>query len=384
MSVVLVAMAAACCLGPVELRGGLLVDAPVTSVSIRGVEVGGTEARVIGWDNVKRVMGGGADAATPYMEMAEHAWRARIRLARGDFGMASGLLEELYGRLKGEDGPTALMVAEGTMACRLWYADRVGAVDAWLEAVRLRSKGEKIAGDPPLHPMVDPDTLLTPALAPVWLETDALMELAVSWSESAAAPEDVAQRLRVLYAASARRALGMAVDEEAVAAAAFGGESRTGVALVGQMVQAMALDPARRASARAALRAGLAGDSGTWREAWRRAALGRSLLLEEDEASRLAGLFELVHLPARFSRSQPQLAGMALAEMSLELMRRGEPSAGERLRRELETRYPGSGSLAWLEQRIRAMRETGDNQDSGAAVGSNGVPPESETIDEHD
>lgn len=384
MSIILAAAATACCLGPVELRGGLLVDAPVTGVSIRGVEVGGDEARVIGWDNVKRVIGRRAPDAAPYMDMAERAWRARIRLARGDFGLASALLEDLYAHLAGEAGPTALMVAEGTMACRLWYGDRVAAVDAWLEAVRLRAMGERIAGDPPLHPMVDPHTLLTPALAPLWLEREGLMGLADSWDGSAPATGDVAGRLRVLYAASAQRALGLAVDEEAVASAALSGDPHAGVALVGQIVQAMSSDPSRRDSARAALRAGLQDDMGTWREAWRRAALGRSLLIEDDEAARLAGLFELVHLPARFARSQPQLAGAALAEMSLELSRRGEAEAAERLRAELASRYPGSAALGWLRERLRDMPADHGDGDAGTWERNFDQEPESETSDEHD
>ena len=146
------------------------------------------------------------------------------------------------------------------------------------------------------------------------------------------------------------------------------------------MVRAMAPDAETRAAARETLRDGLYDDMGTWREAWRRAALGRSLLLEDDEGARLDGLFELVNLPARFSRSQGYLCGVALATMSDEAQRRGDPRAAALLRAELESRHPGHPGLRWLDERDRAARADGavdaDREDTESQ--------ESERIDEHD
>lgn len=373
-------------MAPVELRGGRLVDAPVERVSLQGVEVGGDEPRIIGWDNVKRVIGDAEADAAPFMDMAERAWRARIRIARGDFGMASSLLEALFTRLRDESGPTPLMVAEGTLACRLFFGDRVGAVEAWLEAVRLRAEGWRIAGDPPLDPIVDPDTLLMPSLAPVWLGREELIALV----EGMGGPEpaidstepqrdaDIAARLRTLYVASARRALGFEVDEARVAHA--GQSPHEGVQLVAAMVQAESGDPAIREAARGRLRDAIDTDLGTWREAWRRIALGRSLLMEPDEGRRLDGLFELVHLPARFSRSQGYLCGVALAIMSDEARARGDTPAAERLRRELEERHPNHPALRWLGDQTHASdpspSET-ETEDASEATES----PESEPIE---
>jgi len=346
--------------GPVELRGGLYVDAPVVNLSLAGVEVGGDEPRLIGWDSVKLVLGERADEAESFMQLADRAWRARVRLAREDFRMATPLFEELFERFEGASGPTALMVAEGLARCRVWRGDVPGAVTPWLEAARLREAGVEMAGDPALTPVLDPETLLLSAAPPIFLETDALRGLAES---SAPEREDtVGGALRAAYRRAARFELGLETETTPGA-----GPSHDGARFVRQIVDARTGDASQREAARFALKSGLEDDFGTWREAWRRVALGRSLLREDDPAMRTAAMFHMVHVPARFARSQPYLAGVALAEMSLERMREGDGDVAAALRAELERLEPHHPALAWLDARVAELepaREAAAEQES--------------------
>ncbi|MBL0922178.1 MAG: hypothetical protein IBJ10_08640 [Phycisphaerales bacterium] len=106
------------------------------------------------------------------------------------------------------------------------------------------------------------------------------------------------------------------------------------VALVLAMTRALHGNADEAQSARAALSAGLSRDLGTWREAWRRAAMGVSLARAERPADRRAGMLELLHIPARFSASQPALAAIALREAARALDIDGDFRAAQSLRDE--------------------------------------------------
>ena len=103
----------------VALRGGDTINDPVVSVTIEGVQIGGASPRLIGWDRVRQVEGEHADAAQAFAELSDVAWRARTRLERGDVTLAQPLFEELFETYDGVDGPTALIVAQGLLQCRL-------------------------------------------------------------------------------------------------------------------------------------------------------------------------------------------------------------------------------------------------------------------------
>ena len=352
--------------GPVELRGGYTVDAPVEAVSVEGVRVGGDQPRLIGWEQVKRVTGEFAGEAEAWAETSDRAWRARLRLARGDAALASGLFESLFNTYRAVEGPTALVVAEGTLRCRLVAGDRPGALEAWLAAARLREAGWGVAGDPPLRPVLDESTLLAPTLAPVWVvPEEAAAALRVLEADASARPEGAADgavdAMRDAYRRAALACLGGPVPPESEATSARA--DHPGVALVRRLVEARVGDDDAREANRYALRAVAAEHPGTWREAWARVGVGRSLLAEPGEASRVGGVFELLHLPARFARSQPTLAAAALAEAGAALAGLDDRRAARALRDDLASR-PGTGAeTAWLDRRLAPASDDTPSED---------------------
>src|ERR1043166_7389559 len=93
----------------------------------------------ISWDRIRSVAGGGAQAeqAAPYLTAAEQAWRARTRPERADLLAAEPLFETLYNqKYRNLSGPTAAVIAEGLLRCRLHRGAHVKAVGPWLTLVR--------------------------------------------------------------------------------------------------------------------------------------------------------------------------------------------------------------------------------------------------------
>lgn len=358
MIAVLLAISGAA-MSQVELRGGMFVSAPVKAVTFEGVDVGGDEPRTIGWDSVKLVMGEKSEEAAAFYETAEKAWRARTRLARGDIELACPLFDELFRAYKGHSGPTALMVAEGRIRCLTRQGDHANAVEAWIEALRLRRAGDEIAGDPPMLPVLDEDLGLVPVLPPIWL-ANADTET-VAKRDVVDEGDPVSRAMSALYRAAARGEAGLPLEMPAKL------PEHPGVSFVADIVRSRAGDVTQRTAARDRLIEGLAADMGTWREAWRRAAIGRSLLMEEKDADRTAGVFQLLHLPARFARSQKYLANLALAEVCLELDRRGDPDGMAAIRSELESQGPDTPALVWLNAKLQQRRPV---PDVGAAAPS--------------
>ncbi len=86
-----------------------------------------------------------------------------------------------------------------------------------------------------------------------------------------------------------------------------------------------------------------------WVEAWARFALGVSLLNENDQESCQRGLVNLIHLPARYARSQPYLAGLALATAAQAHRERGDAAAAATLHAEIERLFPNHPLLKLAE-----------------------------------
>jgi hypothetical protein len=96
-------------------------------------------------------------------------------------------------------------------------------------------------------------------------------------------------------------------------------------------------------------------DTPAWVEAWVRFGVGQSLLMEPDDATRRAGVVELLHVPVRFGSVQPYLAGVALARAAAAMDEIGPSDEADRLFAELADRFVGHPALEWGP--VRAWRE---------------------------
>jgi hypothetical protein len=336
--------------GQVVLRG---IDAApagaVSAVDLSGVVIGeGGSARVVGWDRVKSVGGDKAEAATAFAQTADAAWRARTRLERGDFIAAEPLFERLFEEYRGQSGPTAAVVAEGLLRCRVRRAAHVAAVDPWLALLAARQgvgnwdKGEW-ASEAGLGSVLDAGTGLCPSVPPIFLNWPSV----AAWArmEGASAAEPQAAALAQLYLASARFEAGMP------AALPAAGVNDAGVQIVREIVTARIGNAEERAEARGRLMERLRKSGSAalpaWLEAWCRAGVGRSLVRESSAELRRLGVVELLHLPARFGRTHPYLAGVALAEAAAVLRELGDQKGADVLTAELAAQYPTHPVREW-------------------------------------
>lgn len=350
--------------GQVVLRAHEALPAPkVISVSAAGVAMGAGERPefILGWDRVLSVSGPMAGEAAPFEATGEALWRARTRLERGDAAAAEPIFERLLPELTGVGGPMPEVAAEGLLRCRLRRGAQVAAIEPWLAWLDARGAAvvdgarpfdEEWAAQAGLDSIMDPATGLIPALPPIWLDWPAVRVYAVSVAPGAGTEGSAggkAAALARLYRHSARFEAGAGEPVPAVAAA-----GDPGVALVLDIVQARAGGESDRASARDRLAKRLAGERDSWVEAWCRAGIGRSLILESDPETRRLGIVQLVHLPARFSRTHPYLAGLCLTEASAALADLGDRVGAASLRRELLDNYPEHPVLAWEKIRLPA------------------------------
>jgi hypothetical protein len=349
---------------------------PVLAVSLVGVEVrdlaapdGVARGKVLSWDRVAAVRGEFSQEAEAYAELATDAWRARARMERGDLAGAEPLLEQLFVRYRGQQGPTAAMVASGLLRCRLQRQAQSAAVEAWLAL--MASEQPEVMFEPIRNEedvarprVLDEAWGLAPQLPPIWVRGPALrVVLGAIAGEGEASNR--AGRLARLYRLSAAVDAGESADAEAISKTL--GERPSGdqgLELVWDVVASRVASGAARDAALAGLRARLAPRSGEaeplpgWAEAWTRVALGRALLVRGaagDEAARLAqddvrnlGIVQLLHVPARLEGVSPYLAGVALAEVGAALDEDGQTDAAGRVRRMFFERYTGHPAQSML------------------------------------
>lgn len=336
---------------------------------------------VVGWDRVAGLENAPAPiaaAAADAGEVRATLWRARTRLERGDWPAAEPIFEKLFPAARGQPGPTPAVIAEGLLRCRLRRGAHVQAVEPMLALLRAQAEGTATwlapdwASAAGLGPVVDASLTLVPSLPPMWAPLPALETLvrdtawATGWGETPGKGPSRTAQLASLYLEAARADVGLPASVPAITAA------DQGVQLVEAIVRARVGNAEQRAAARRVLQerltsiesaaAGGAGTAGAeeapgtpaWVEAWLRAGLGRSLTRESAEDQRLAGVVQLLHLPARFARSHPYLAGLALAEASATMKELGDERGAGVLARELASTFPTHPALDW--EPLRAAR----------------------------
>lgn len=335
--------------GEVVLRNGRVIDAPVESVGPDGVLIGGDAPRILGWDVVYFSTGEFSDQIRSYNSFSDSVWRAKSRLARGDIELASPLFEEMFARLVNEGiaGPTGLVIAEGALRCRVMEHRHTAAIEAWVAALGIRETGQRQSGESGASGVIDARTMLVPSLPPVWLPgSEDARRLARLRIDSEATEGSQSELLLGLYRACAMQDLGIDPDPDSDRDSTGYGP---GAVLLDRIVRSRSADGSVRSRAREELLGVIEEESGGWQEAWARIAVGRSYLMEGSADERDLGVLHLLHAPARFARSQPHLAAVALAEAGRELHARGDSESLERIRTELRERYPHHAAVEWLD-----------------------------------
>lgn len=350
-SLLIAGLCAAAVADTVERRGREpALEGEVTRIDDAGITVRSSLGAVhfVPWDRVRRVE---ARAKDPMLEqrlaLATDLWRARSRVERNDMTLAEPLLERLFERFRGQTHETALVVAEGLLRCRLARADHVLAVVPALEVARLRRADVSTETYSQLPPIFDHEYALCTQLAPAWLPSPQLEALAHDLKTHDAQGDRVVAAMAGLYRQALLPALGRAAETSAPERE----PDHPGVRLLDLLVATGDADEAKRRTAREQLKRMLKTLSG-WSEAWVRFHLGRSLIREGMQA-REEGAVHLIHLPARFGRTQPYLAALGLGYVAETLKRDGNDEGAERMRAQLQRTYPylaGAIEIARQEQ----------------------------------
>lgn len=335
----------------------------IVAVGMDGVSTGPASPALVGWDLVASLPDQWEEPAREWAGLADDLWRARVRLERGDFALAERTLEVWLPKVRGRSGPTALLVGDGLLRCRLRRGARTAAIDAWLTWLAAAE------GAPPFYldsgrpaasrvdgPAVVPDAALglVPDLPPIWLDVPAVRAFAEAPAPEAAASWRIFAQA---FKAAARTEGGQTPDlqlllDELAAPAPRAGDLKAQAArLVAAIVLSRAGDARQRDQARAALAALTSLDERPWAEAWRRAAIGRSMLREPERDKRLEGVLEMLHVPARLPEASPYLTGLVLAEAAVAMRELGDTAAGERLYQEFASL--GDTHPAWQWAPIR-------------------------------
>ncbi|MCZ6834684.1 MAG: hypothetical protein O7G85_02825 [Planctomycetota bacterium] len=312
------------------------------------VRIANGDSQVIPWDIVRDVeMETGDHLLAQRLELAQDLWRARSRLQRQDPTLAEPLFERLFERYRGQDNECALIVAEGLLRCRLARGAQESAVIPFLEMVRLRRTGFKTDRYAQLIEVYEEVFGLCPQLAPAWANFVALDKMQRDLSTYDSRGDEILKAIAETYRFSARLALRGATALENDEWPHW--PNHDGLDLLEDLLGTMSPDDDRQTSARTRLLRQIP-QIPPWAESWIRYRVGISLLTESGEHQRQKGLVSLAHLPARFGRITPYLAGLATARMAQELEREGRSEEGAILRAELERRFPGHPILYMNEE----------------------------------
>jgi hypothetical protein len=311
----------------VERRGD---EAPVEGTLLRDDDAGVRIRSLLGaehfvpWDRIRDIR---TDHPIQGLEerlrVATELWRARSRVERRDAALAEPILERHFERYRSATHEAALVVAEGLLRCRVARGDHVLAVIPALEVARMRRAGVTTASYSGLDAIIDEPAALCPALAPVWMPTPLLEPLERELASYDAQGDQVVGAIAALYRALLRQALRRPIESLPPL------PDHEGVELLRLLLECGDADAERRFDR-----------PPEWAEAWARFHVGMSLLAEDGLGRRQQGMVSLTHVPARFARSQPHLARLALVALAEALDQTGDRAAADSLRGEIARNFP--------------------------------------------
>jgi hypothetical protein len=310
----------------------------IMAMAEQGVEIRINEQvipQMIPWFDVRNLTGP-VTGLGGYTQLAEVAWRAHVRLERGDYSGAEVLYEELADRYLWDVGGQSSDVSLGLIRCRLDRGDRVGAVEpflSWLLASQYFAPRE----------WQDSDPIGFDAQYGVFVDLPPVFGPSVQGRELDALPESdrITPRQRVLYGyyqlalnQSVHRTSDGRANLDRIKAVMRDLDGRSpGVEFFADMVVAQAHpDAQQRLAARASLERRIRAHTDTWIELWARLGLGVSLLGEEGTQSNELGVIELIHVIVRLDHLSHPLAVLASELADDYLIHTDRQSWGEELR----------------------------------------------------
>ncbi len=355
---------------------GEVVNVSSEGVTVKAAEGEGT--RLIGWQSVRAVEGPLATPAARFTPDADALWRIEQRVARGDYRLTEMVAEPRYramvegGRLA---GPSAALVAEAVLRCRLARGFTTGAIIPALDLARAvqgvdtsawigwSPRGVEVQ-DPRWRegPVIDTATLLCPWTPPIFERSQASRGLVAlletkDWVRlrgdvgSAGEAGVIAELYRWAVEAEVQdRPAGAEIDlpgrdseHPGVKVVRWVLESRYGSETQRRAARTALLQKINEEIRRQALdESAASGDSELsanvpprWLEAWCRMAVGRSLLVEADAALKRQGVIQLLHVPARFADRYPSLAILSLRLAESGLREMGDATGAGSLRAEI-------------------------------------------------
>jgi hypothetical protein len=313
--------------GSAESVSGEVTDVGAGGITLRFSRNGLERSETIPWSEVRAVRGGSPKGLDEWLTAGEALWRGRSRVQRGDWGLAIAPLEVAAAAWLGQaptpDGAAAALALAQAYA----RAGRLGdALPVAFEAMRQLRAGMPLpdwaaeGGG-----VVDATRGLAAGAPPMALEgPDAAHAAAALRSFDTKGDAGLAQ----LALATAALLEGSAAPAPAGGKLAEG--DRQGLAFLEALRDSRSAAPETRAAARRAL-GGMRRALPSWADGWVRLAIGESLAMESDRASRERGAVLMVSVELSERARQPALAAAARRRAALAIEQLGDPQGAERL-----------------------------------------------------
>ena len=345
----------ACCLPPaaslaadrIILRNlALITDRTVKSVDEDGARLDGPLANgreLLPWDEIER--GQVNPELQPRFDALQAEFglplfRLRQRLKNGDYESLGEYAERLDPQFSSRSSQSALLVCQALARARIVAGRREEAVRPYLRCLELlRSGAAKAELLPGSHALLaEPGDGFCHALPPLWFNSQAAKDAMPSVQETIRRMAQPRPDQAYIYFVSlalaagdfpaARKVLDAIQGQEPVAA-----EMRAILLAESEVLQGAP------AGAMDALRTRLPDLSAEHKPLalyW----LGMAQLLATDEAVVRDGLLDLLVAPAMYAEHDSEIAAAALYQAAATFDKLKQAAAGDRLRRELRTRFP--------------------------------------------
>jgi len=313
------------------------ISGEIVALEDQGVEIRVGEEIIpitIPWYDV-RSLGGDQQGFGEYKQIADDAWRAHSRLARGDYSGAESIYQMLGDAYLFEPGAQSADVSMGLVRCRLDRGDRVAALRpylSWFVGSAFFAPRKSEDNDPPRF---DSQYGLLIDLPPIFSQGDRGKMLAPipESDRNNDRIELLARYFRLALDAGAYQTpqAGESLDE--LRSMSRKRENRDlGLDLFNEMLTAQIHpDSQERIVARSSLERRARANKGTWIELWARLGLGVSLIGEQDPQANERGVIELIHIIVRLDDVSHPLTLLASQVASDYLSRTDRPQWGSEL-----------------------------------------------------